>query len=185
MQFFEGVMRQSPSAAADPAAALKCGLAVEVLRSFGELRFVEAGWSMLPTVWPGDTLVFERIGQDQVHVGDVVLVGRDGRLCTHRVISKPEASGPTCCITQGDAMPAPDRPVMENELLGRVAYLIRAGKLIALPPELSTVQSLLAQVVRRSFPAARALVFLRRMIHASDKSAPESAPRESVFPCQG
>jgi signal peptidase I len=165
--------------------ALKCELAGEVLRSFGSLRFAATGWSMLPTVWPGDTLVVERVSQDEVRIGDVVLVGREGRLCAHRVVSQAEDHGNPRWITQGDAMPAPDRPVMENELLGRVAYLIRAGKLVAVPAGLSTVQSLIAQVVRRSVPAARVLVYLRHMIRTPEKSAPESAPKESVLTCQG
>ena len=59
---------------------LKCELAAEVLRSFGTLRFAATGWSMLPFVWHGETLVVERVQPDQVHIGDLVLVGREGRL---------------------------------------------------------------------------------------------------------
>ena len=170
-------MRQAGSAPADTAAALKtrCELAAEVLRSFGSLRFAATGWSMLPTVWPGDTLVVERVTQDQVHVGDVVLVGREGRLCAHRVVSIAEGRGSAHWITQGDAMPAPDRAVIGSELLGRVAYLIRAEKCIAVPAELSVVENLIAKIVRRSFPAARALVYLHRMVQT---------PEGSVLPCQ-
>lgn len=169
-------MRPADSAPADAAAAVRCDLASEVLRSFGSLRFAATGWSMLPTVWPGDTLVVERVSPDQVHVGDVVLVGREGRLCAHRVVSRAEGSGNPHWITQGDAMLAPDRPVSENELLGRVAHLIRAGKCIAVPAELSVVKHLIAKTIRRSFPAARALVYLHRMVQT---------PEESVLPCQG
>jgi signal peptidase I len=174
-------MRQADSIPADTTAAVKCDLAIEVLRSFGSLRFAATGWSMLPTVWPGDTLVVERVDPDQVHVGDIVLVGRDGRLCTHRIVSVAEGCGNPHWITQGDALPAPDRPVAGNELLGRVAYLIRAGRLIAVPAQLSVGERLVSKVVRRSVPAARALVYLHRMVHIPGKSAPE----ESVLPCQG
>jgi signal peptidase I len=176
-------MSRADNARADPAAALKtrCELAGEVLRSFGSLRFLATGWSMLPAVWPGDKLVVERVSLDQVHVGDVVLVGRDGRLCAHRVVSMAESSGNPHWITQGDAMPAPDRPVIRSEVLGRVAYLIRAGKCIAVPAELSVGKQLVAKIVRRSLPATRALVYLHRMVQTSEKSAPE----ELVLPCQG
>jgi signal peptidase I len=161
---------------ADIAAAVKCDLAAEVLRSFGSLRFRATGWSMLPAIWPGDTLVAERVRWDQVQVGEVVLVGRDGRLCAHRVVSRAESFGSTHWTTQGDAMPAPDRPVIETELLGRVSHLLRAGNWIAVPAELSVVAKLMAIIVRRCIPAARALVCLRRMVQASE---------ESVLPCQG
>ncbi|MGB6403507.1 MAG: hypothetical protein WBF26_11730, partial [Candidatus Sulfotelmatobacter sp.] len=108
--------------------ALKCELAGEVLRSFGSLRFKATGWSMLPSVWPGDTLVIERVSADRVRVGDVMLVARDGRLCAHRVVSVAEDAGSPRWITQGDANSAPDLPVSKDELLGRVDYVIRAGK---------------------------------------------------------
>jgi hypothetical protein len=160
---------------------LKCELAAEVLRSFGTLRFAATGWSMLPSVWPGETLVVERVQPDEVHIGDLVLVGREGRLCAHRVIGTAGDCQNPRWITQGDALPVPDRPVAGNELLGRVAYLVRAGKLIAVPAKLSLGERLVARIVRRSVPAARALVYLHRMVQTPEKST----PKESVLPCQG
>ncbi len=167
---------QSDGAPTETATAVKCDLAGEVLRSFGSLRFAATGWSMLPAIWPGDTLVVERVRLNQAQVGDVVLVGRGGRLCAHRVVSVAEDCKNPHCITQGDAMPAPDRPVNDGELLGRVAYLIRAGKCITVPAELSVLQRLAAKIVRCSVPAARALVYLHRM---------GQSPEEAVLPCRG
>ena len=182
-------MRPVESAPAD-AAAVKCDLAGEVLRSFGNLQFQATGWSMLPSVWPGDTLMVERVSGDQVQIGDVVLVGRDGRLWAHRVVSKSEDKGNLLWITQGDAMAAPDPPANESELLGRVSYLIRAGRLIAVRPELSVMERLTAKIVGRSVPAARALVYsrrvIRRVIQTSARSASEKSSAEKlVLPCQG
>jgi signal peptidase I len=165
--------------APDTAAALRCEMAGEVLRSFGSLRFVATGWSMLPAVWPGDTLFVDRISPERVRVGDVVLVGREGRLCAHRVVCVPvpvDSGIIQHWITRGDAMAAPDRPVGESELLGRVSYLIREGKLVAVGAGLSVVERLLAGIVRRSVPAARALVYLRGRVET---------PKESVVTCQG
>lgn len=155
--------------------ALKCELAGEVLRSFGSLSFKAMGWSMLPAVWPGDTLVVSRVSGEQVSVGDVVLVGREGRLCAHRVVSVAEDSGHPLWITQGDTNSAPDRPVREDELLGRIDYLLRAGRLVPVPAELSLVEQLIAKIVRRSTSAARSLIYLHRMVET---------PEETV-PCQG
>jgi signal peptidase I len=169
-------MKRTGSAVSDAGSALKCELAAEVLRSFGTLRFEATGWSMLPTVWPGDRLVVERVDQDQVQIGDVVLVGGEGRLRAHRVVSAAEDSGNRRWITRGDAMPAPDRLEIEHELLGRVSYLTRAGKRIALPPRLSLVHALIARVVSRSLIAARALVYFHRMFQG---------PQAPVLPCQG
>jgi hypothetical protein len=167
------MMEQDSGATGQIATALKCELAGEVLRSFGSLQFAATGWSMLPSVWPGDTLVVDCVGKDQVHLGDIVLVGRNGRLCAHRLISKTEDSGVTRWLTQGDAMSTPDRPVLEDELLGRVSYLVRAGKLIAVTTQLSMLKRLTAKIASRSAPTARALVYLHRMLHTPKKLAPK------------
>jgi hypothetical protein len=188
------------SSPAETAAAVKCDLASEVLQSFGKLRFAATGWSMLPTVWPGDTLVVERVTPDQVQVGEVVLVGRDRRLCAHRLVSRVEGSGNSDWIaprfvtprfitaqfiTQGDAMSAPDRPVSENELLGRVTSVIRAGKFIALPAEMSVGAKVIAKIVRRSVLAARALVYLHGIFQGLTQNPEKSNLGEAAYPCQG
>jgi hypothetical protein len=171
-------MRQLGSAA-DGAAAAKCDLASEALREFGSLRFAATGSSMLPSIWPGEILVVERVrddkDKDHLRVGTIVLVGREGRLCAHRVTAVPDRYGDPHWITQGDAQPAPDRPVTTSELLGRVTHVIRRGKLIALPARLSAVETLIAKVVRRSLTATRALIYLNRLRRASGTS---------VLPCQ-
>jgi len=184
-------MSHVQSSTAEAATALKCELATEVLRSFGSLRFTATGWSMLPSIFPGDMLVVERIHSEQVRVGDVVLVAREGGLCTHRVISTAGDAASRQWITQGDGMSAPDRPVLENELLGRVAYLIRAGKCVAVPSELDAIESLVAKIVRRSRPAARALVYLQqKRLHQKHLQQKHLHRRletsgEPVLPCQG
>ncbi len=164
-------MKQAELSTANAEGTLKCELAAEVLRSFGTLRFAATGWSMLPSVWPGDTLVVERVDQDQVRIGDVVVVGREGRLCAHRVIGTEGDPENPQWITQGDALPFPDRPVAGDELLGRVAYLIRAGRLIGVPAKLGAVDKLIASLVRHSLPAARALVYLNRTRRAEMRQA--------------
>lgn len=177
-------MRHTADATRNDEIALKCELAAEVLRSFGRLRFVATGWSMLPSIWPGETLVVKRISRDKdndkskdsVRVGDIVLIGREGRLCAHRVVAVPDSPEDPRWITQGDAQPAPDCPVAESELLGRVAYVIRRGKLVALPAQLSAVQRLAAKIARRSLPATRALIYLNRLRQTSETSG---------LPCQG
>jgi signal peptidase I len=172
-------MTQLENADVDSATALKCDLAAEVLRSFGALRFAATGWSMLPAVWPGDTLVVERVCGDQVRAGDIVLFGRQGRLCAHRVVATAGGGETRQWITQGDGMPVPDPPVAESELLGRVAYLIRAGRLLPAPAKLSVIERLVAKIVQRSTPAARALVYSQH-VYVRRKSPTSS---ERTVPC--
>jgi len=141
----------------DDAHALKCELAGEVLRSSGTLRLQVTGWSMLPTVMPGDTLVVERISIGAAAEGDIVLFGRDRRLFVHRVVAK---RGPknAAILTRGDAMPAPDRPVPESDVLGRVSLILRNGEYIKPSRGLRFSQRAVAAVLRRSDFATRVVV---------------------------
>jgi hypothetical protein len=85
---------------------------------------------MLPAVWPGDTLVIERVESGAVSEGDIILFGRDRRLFAHRVVAKSSPAGDTKILTRGDAMPQPDPPVSERDMLGKVTSVVRNGKCI-------------------------------------------------------
>ena len=156
------------SQALDDAHALKCELAGEVLRSSGALRLRVTGWSMLPAVMPGDTLVIEPISRDAVSEGDIVLFIRDRRFFVHRVVTK----GPhdTAILTCGDAMLAADPPVPGSNLLGKVSCILRNGKCIepARSPRLS--HRVVSALVRRSTFAARVVVGVHGMRQSPGQS---------------
>ena len=143
--------------------ALKCDLASEVLCSSGSLRLCVTGWSMLPTIMPGDTLKIERISSQAACEGDIVLFGRDHRLFAHRVVSRREwpLEG---IVTRGDAMATVDAPVLNRDLLGRVSLIVRNGKCLdpkrkQLFPQ-RVVTRVVRTLVRRSTFAARVVVGL-------------------------
>ena len=135
--------------------ALKCELAAEVLRSCGTLRLRVTGWSMLPAVWPGDTLMIESARTGGVTEGDIVLFGRERRLFVHRVVKN---LGDSKFLTRGDAMSAPDPVIDRHELLGRVSSIQRNGRCIAPRPRRSVAERAIAGLVRNSQIAARILV---------------------------
>lgn len=156
-------MRQ-PSAAADSVTAMKCELAGDVLRGWGQLRLRVNGWSMLPSILPGDTLHIESAEVSTVSEGDVVLlVGRDRRLVVHRLIAKSKMSGNSQVVTRGDSMPQPDPPASENDLLGKVAYIVRKGKRVEPRRSLRLSQRAVAALVRRSSIAGRVVVGIHGM----------------------
>lgn len=134
--------------------ALKCELASDVLRSYGRLSLKVTGWSMLPVIWPGDTLELEWANRHELSTGDIVLFGRYRRLFAHRIV---KSSGRTI-HTRGDALPYADPVVAENELLGRVACIVRGGRRIKPRRKLSFSQRAVAGLVRSSVIAARAVV---------------------------
>src|SRR5579885_1120567 len=99
--------------------SLRCELATEVLQTSGKLILQVTGWSMLPTIFPGDTLIVERCSASSTREGDIVLVSRDGRLIVHRLLGKTcEANRSSSIHTRGDSMPTVDPPVKERQLLG-------------------------------------------------------------------
>jgi len=155
----------------DDAHALKCELAGEVLRSSGTLRLQVMGWSMLPSVWPGDTLVVESVNSNAVSIGDIVLFGRDRRLFAHRVVAKRSRSGDSQVVTRGDAMPGVDSPLSEDELLGRVSLIVRNGKCIEPSRSLRFSERAVAALVRGSEVAARVVVGVHGMRQASQDSS--------------
>lgn len=132
--------------------ALKCELAREVLCFSGKLRLQVNGWSMLPSIRPGDTLLVEQAKSDGVSEGDIVLFGRDHRLCAHRVLKRLNHSQ---LLTRGDAMPAPDPVVPEAHLLGRVCFIVRKGKWITPSRKMGLSETAVAGAVRKSAIGAR------------------------------
>jgi hypothetical protein len=154
--------------------ALKCELAAEVLRSSGALRLGVMGWSMLPTVWPGDTLVIERVGFEGVSEGDIVLFGRGRRLFAHRVVAKRGNLNHQVIHTQGDGMFRPDTPVKGADLMGKVSSILRNGK--CLDPKLANFsERVVAALVRRFDSVARLAVRLHGM---------RPSRQEQIAPCQ-
>ena len=138
--------------------AAKCELASDVLRSSGALRLQVGGWSMLPSLWPGDTLIIERVMGGSVVRGDIILFGRDRRLFAHRVV---EPMSGACFLTRGDAMPAADPIVRSEELLGRVSQVERNGRSFVPGRRIGIIRRMVAALVRRSSFAARVVVGIR------------------------
>jgi len=140
--------------------ALKCELAEEVLLSSGRLRLKVTGWSMLPSIWPGDVLLIERAEAEEISKGDVVLCRYDRRFVVHRIVKNfgPELNTPM--LTRGDAMPACDSPVYERDLLGKVSLILRDGVSVLPRRYLSPAESAVAVLVTRSTIAAQIVVRL-------------------------
>lgn len=140
--------------------ALKCELSGEVLRKFGRLRLQVTGWSMLPTVWPGDTLLIDGKTAGDVSEGDIVLFMRERRLFAHRMIGRTIHGQ---ILTRGDAMTCVDAPVRNDHLLGRVAYIVRNGKCIEPDKSLRLSHRAVGALVRTSETATRVIVGIHGM----------------------
>jgi len=141
--------------------AAKCELAEKTLRRFGSLRLRVTGFSMIPSVWPGDLLLIRRQQMDQIYPGDIVLFARRGRLIVHRVVFKTDDPEAPSLITQGDALRSQDSAIGPAELLGKVSGILRSGEWIQPHRRLSFSARIMAMLVSRSGRAAGILSRLR------------------------
>jgi len=115
---------------------------------------------MLPAVWPGDILELERAKAVDLSKGEIVLFSRDRRLFAHRVL---KSSG-GAILTRGDTLPRTDPVVRDDELLGRVAAIVRDGKYFKPGERLSLSQRTVAGLVRSSDFAARVIVKIHSLL---------------------
>jgi hypothetical protein len=168
-------MTRPKHAALDATHASKCELAAEVLRSTGKLRLQVTGWSMLPTVIPGETLVVESFGDREisreVSRGDIVLFRREGRLFAHRVVATPSGSGEGEIVTRGDGMLHADSPLAASDVMGRVSCILRNGRSRKPSVRLSLSQRAVAAAVRRFDSAARFLVGVHQLRNSSRETS--------------
>ena len=138
--------------------AVKCELAGEVLCSSGSLQLRATGRSMVPAIWPGDTLVIERANPNAIAEGDIAMFTTEHRFVAHRVVAKECAPGGPKLHTQGDAVSRPDSPVAASNLIGKVSSIVRQGKHLEPRRHLSFSERAVATVFRHSKIAARVVV---------------------------
>jgi len=136
---------------------LKCDLAADVIRRFGTLRLRVNGFSMLPSIWPGDIACVSRVDQDAYRPGDVVLYSRKGRLFVHRLV---EIAG-GAVVTRGDGLPDADPSVAQGDVLGRVESIERGGSRVAVARKRSSGRMVAGAVLGQSGRLARMVARLR------------------------
>ena len=117
----------------------------ELIQTSGQVRVRANGTSMVPTIWPGEELVIQRLS-GQIFAGDIVAFLRDQRLFIHRTIAVDGAT----VTTQGDRLAAADAPVSHEQILGTVAKVVRRGNGVVLSREPSLAARLLRWVSRAS-----------------------------------
>jgi len=111
-------------------------------------------------------LELEHAKAADVSKGEIVLFSRDRRLFAHRVL---ESSG-SAILTRGDTLGCVDAVVPEDELLGRVAAIVRGGKCFKPSERLSASQRAVAGLVRSSDFAARVIMRVRGLLQPKSES---------------
>jgi Peptidase S24-like len=160
-------------------AAIEMELAEEVLKSYGKLRIMARGSSMVPTIYPGDILVVERNPLARLRPGHIVLALRGGRFFAHRVARLTAVGGPPRVITRGDALREDDPAFLHNEILGRVMSVVRGDRRIELGGEDDLIgRRILQWAVRNSDGVTAGLLWLRSRINQT--TAPDRRPSVEI-----
>jgi hypothetical protein len=146
-------LETQPDAHGNASIELACGLAEEIVRTFGEVRLRVFGTSMVPAILPGDLVSIHQASLLDISQGEVVLYLRSGRLFVHRVVNRgivATAGCPAepCLITRGDRLRHDDPPVFPSEFLGRVSSIVRGARKVDLPAHASN--HLLARLLQSS-----------------------------------
>jgi hypothetical protein len=162
-----------PAKSAQTPADVHLGLAAEVLRRFGEIRFIARGSSMIPSIYPGDLLTVRSHCIADARHGQIVLCLREGRFWAHRVIRKWRDGNRFLFSTRGDALQHEDPSFDESQLLGSVTSIVRYGKPVEVAHIVGPWMKLLRVGVRHSSALARTLLSshslrLRLLGHSND-----------------
>ena len=110
-------------------------IAVALLAEGRSIRFRADGWSMMPTIRPGDTLVIEPVSGEEISVGTIVFFLLKERPLVHRVIAISGEGEERRFTMRGDGSERRDRPVAAGAILGRLLSAERNGVNVPLEPE--------------------------------------------------
>jgi len=102
---------------------------VTVWSTTGLLGFtptIIASGSMTPALNPGDIAIVVATQPETIKIGDIIQyrTANAEAPTIHRVIDKYESGGTLWFITQGDANNAPDDPINERQVMGKVITVI-------------------------------------------------------------
>ena len=108
----------------------KIGIIKTVLDSGNSVELPANGYSMFPTLRPGDRIIVKPFGKGELpNPGRVVVYYDKGVLVMHRVVEiKNDDSGNSLLITRGDSARETDKPWRQEQLLGSAISYKRRRK---------------------------------------------------------
>ena len=95
-------------------------------------QFTVSTLSMSPLVRPQDAIIVRKESLDNLRCGDIIVFERLQELCTHRFLSKKVFDSSIKLITKGDNSLVIDKPVAEQNFIGKVIVIKKEDKVINL-----------------------------------------------------
>jgi hypothetical protein len=118
---------------------------------------------MLPAIYPGEELVLHGARMRDVRVGDVVLFLHKKRWHLERVRAVLPGVAQPCLLTRADTGLDRREPVFAEDLLGRVAFVVRDGEETVPARGDSAAQRVIRAAVRHVPGAACGCMALRQV----------------------
>ncbi|MBA3900198.1 MAG: signal peptidase I [Bacteroidetes bacterium] len=104
------------------------GLSTELLASNHGVKLRLGGYSMYPSLKPGDIATIEQSPFKTLAPGDVITFKRQGRWIAHRLIKKETVQGETILHTKGDSCLKMDETVTAESYAGKIISIERNAK---------------------------------------------------------
>ena len=106
-------------------------VSTDLLRRGRSVRFRAPGRSMQPAILDGDLITVEPVSLADIKRGDIILYRSTMGVTAHRVVRIYRGNGSaTLFILRGDAPGSPDERVDSQDVLGKVVWLHRGGRLV-------------------------------------------------------
>ncbi|SEL82048.1 signal peptidase I [Rhodococcus maanshanensis] len=103
-------------------------LTIVIPRLTGSTPYTVLTGSMRPTYPPGTLIVVKPQDPAQLTAGDAITFQKESgnpEVVTHRIIMvRQNSQGQTTFVTQGDANPSPDNPIVPEQVRGKVWYSV-------------------------------------------------------------
>lgn len=132
-------------------------------------RITFRGYSMYPSLRPGDTLILEIAPAGDCAPGDIVCVGRENEYVVHRIVKIDRSQAPPRITTKGDSLTCSDPPVpLPTDGIPRVVMVSRGtrglirprcGMLTALFSRANLTVGIIKGKIARCVRAARGRLF--------------------------
>lgn len=89
--------------------------------NFGRtVRIVASGYSMIPTVWPGELIEIQPVVIENVKIGDIIAFQRIQHMVVHRVVMIQNLHDETFITTMGDSNLKVDEVINNANFIGKV-----------------------------------------------------------------
>jgi len=109
--------------------------AFDLLRAGNSVRIMASGYSMYPSIKPGDIILIDPLPyQGSLITGDIIAWQRDSDFVVHRLVHITDSDNHRYYLTRGDSSLSSDEPVSAGQLTGIVTTIERDGRLLPVKP---------------------------------------------------